>query len=399
MRARRIGLLFNANKIFDREVMEGVAAHSAQLAEPWNLFLEQDFQKRLESFRDWHGDGIIADYGDPAVAAALKDNKLPVVALGGSFRNDADYPPGVPYVATDNAKLVKLAIDHLIDAGLPHLALFSLPAAPEHRWAQEREDAFRELAGPECIVYRGQSTSAASWGETGEQQIAWLRGLPKPVGIIAVNDARARQLMQACSLAGIAVPEQVALIGIDNDPLAGMLSRVPLSSVIQGTHEIGRTAAHLLDQMIQGAQLGGTRILVPPSGINVLASTRHEPGVHPYVSRARHFIRQYACQGIRTSQVADYVGVSQTTLAMCFRRHLGRSVHEEILRCRLLAATARLGSGATRLADVAQECGFRSNQYLHTVFRRELGCSPHQVAQPAHHLEETSCDAEPHVLR
>jgi LacI family transcriptional regulator len=378
-KSHRIALLFNANKIFDREVIAGIAAYLSSTRSSWDLFLEEDFRLRLPGIEHWQGDGVIADFDDPAVAAALARSKIPVVAVGGSYQDDAAYPTGVPYVATDNFKLIKLAYDHLIEAGLRNFALFSLPEAQENRWAQERENAFRSLMQRdrmEAEVYRGQNTSAPSWDEAVQQQIAWLHSLPKPVGIIAVTDARARQLLQACMIAGIEVPEQVALIGIDNDPLARMLTRIPMSSVIQGAQEMGRAAAHLLDRMLHGARLSDTRILVPPAGINVLASSMHEPAKHPHVMRARHFIRQYACQGIKTDQVADYVGISRSSLEFYFRQELGCSVHDEILRFRLDAAIAILQRGDCNLADVALSCGFTSSQYMHSVFKRELGCTP-----------------------
>lgn len=378
-KSHRIALLFNANKIFDREVIEGIAAYLSSTRSSWDLFLEEDFRLRLPGIEDWQGDGVIADFDDPAVAAALARSRIPVVAVGGSYENVDAYPSGVPYVATDNFKLIKLAYEHLIEAGLRHFALFSLPEAQENRWAQERENAFRSLMRRdrlEAEVFRGQGTSAPSWDEAVQQQINWLHSLPKPCGIIAVTDARARQLMQACMIAGIEVPEQVALIGIDNDPLARMLTRIPLSSVIQGAQEMGRAAAHLLDQMLHGVRLANTRILVPPAGINVLASSKHEPAKHPHVMRARHFIRQYACQGIKTGQVADYVGISRSSLESYFRQELGCSVHDEILRFRLDAAIAILGRGDCNLANVALSCGFTSSQYMHSVFKRELGCTP-----------------------
>jgi len=393
-KTHRVALLFNANKIFDREVIAGVADYLSSTRSSWDLFLEEDFRLRLPGIEQWQGDGIIADFDDPAVAAALADSRIPVVAVGGSYENEADYPARVPYVATDNFKLIKLAYDHLIEAGLRHFALFSLPEAQGNRWGQEREKAFRALMRRENFeveIFRGLSTSASSWDEAVQQQIAWLHSLPKPVGIIAVTDARARQLLQACMLAGIAVPEQVALIGIDNDPLARMLTRIPLSSVMQGTHEMGRTAAHLLDQMLHGVRLGGTRILVPPAGINVLTSSKHESTKHPHVMRARHYIRQYACQGIKTDQVAAYVGISRSSLESYFRRELGCSVHDEILRFRLEAATAILARGDCNLVEVALKCGFTSSQYMHLVFKRELGCTPRAYQQRATQDQPESC--------
>ena len=377
-KAHRIALLFNANKIFDREIMEGIAAYLGSTRTAWDLFLEEDFRLRLNGIEHWDGDGIIADFDDPAVAAALARSSLPVVAVGGSYADDKEYPHGVPYVATDNFKLIKLAHDHLIESGLCRFAMFSLPGVKESRWAIERENAFRALMERDRIaveIYRGGEPGSGSLDDAVEGQIAWLRSLPKPIGIIAVTDARARQLLQACRLAGIEVPGQVALIGIDNDPLVRALTPIPLSSVIQGAQEMGRTAAHLLNRMLNGARLKDTRILVPPSGINAFASSEHLPGIHPQVMRARYFISRYACQGIRTSQVADYVGVSRSSLEVSFRQELGCSVHDVILRNKLEAAKASLQSGE-RIAEVALDCGFGSTQYLNLVFKRELGYTP-----------------------
>jgi LacI family transcriptional regulator len=380
----RIALLFNGNKIFDRDIIAGIGEYLSSTRASWDLYLEEDFRCRLQDIERWQGHGFIADFDDPAVCEALSRVQLPVVATGGSYADEADYPPDRTYVATDNFKLVKLAYDHLIEAGLQNFACFSLPKADVNRWAQEREKAFEALLQRDGIhghIYRGVGTSAQSWDSAVEQQIAWVRSLPKPVGIVAVTDARARQLLQACLCAGIAVPEQVALIGIDNDPLARVLTRVPLSSVIQGTVEMGRTAAHLLHQMLHGARFPNTRILVPPVGINVLASSRHEVRNHPHVMQAMHFIRQYACQGIKTEQVADYVGISRSSLEWYFRRELGRSVHDEILRFKLDAAKRLLQLADSNAAEIAVTCGFTSVQYLHAVFKRELGCTPREYQE------------------
>jgi len=374
----RIALLFNANKTFDREIMEGIAAYLGRTRKARELFLEEDFCLRLSGIEHWQGDGIIANFDDPAVAAALARCSVPVVAVGGSYADASEYPCGVPYVATDNFKLIKLAHDHLIESGLRRFAMFSLPGVKEKRWALERENAFRALMQRDKMdaeIFRGCETSASSWDDAVEGQIAWLRSLPKPVGIIAVTDARARQLLQACGMAGIKVPEQVALIGIDNDPLVRMLTPIPLSSVIQGAQEIGRTAAHLLDRMLNGMRLTDSRILVPPSGINALASSEHLPGFHPHIMRARYFIDRYACRGIRTSHVASFVGVSRSSLECCFREELGCTVHDVILRIKLEAAKASLECGE-RLAKVALGCGFGSPQYMNLVFKRELGYTP-----------------------
>ncbi len=382
----RIALLFNGSKIYDRGIIAGIGNYLSSTRASWDLFLEEDFLCRLRGIERWQGDGIIADFDDPLIGEALAGSRIPVVGVGGSYEDVGKYPKGIPYVATDNHALMKLAYEHLVEAGLTRFACFSLPEAQANRWAQEREKAFRRLMqrdGLQLEVYRGLGTSAPLWDSAVEQQIAWLHSLPKPIGIIAVTDARARQLLQACLTAGIAVPEEVALIGIDNDPLTRTLTRVPLSSVIQGTETMGRTAAALLHQMLHGKACAGTQVLVPPDAINVQASSLHQPLGNPYVMQALLFIRQYACQGIKTDQVAAYVGVSRSSLEAHFRKVRGCSVHDEILRFKLAAAAKGLENQDLAIADIAARCGFTSAQYLHTVFRREFGCTPRQYQQGA----------------
>jgi LacI family transcriptional regulator len=379
MKVHRIALLFSANKIFDHEVIAGIAAYFGRTRAAWDLYLEEDFRVRLSGIEHWQGDGIIANFDDPAVADALSRCRVPVVAVGGSYADPANYPAGVPYVATDNFKLIELARQHLIDVGLQRFAMFSVPAIRENRWAQERERAFRSLMQGdqlEAEIFRGSETSVDSWDEAVRGQIDWLRSLPKPVGICAVTDARARQLLQACIIAGIEVPEQVAIIGIDNDPLVRRLTRIPLSSVIQGAQEMGRAAARLMEQVLHGVRPPNTPIVVPPAGINVHASSQYQLIKHPNVMRARHFIRQYACQGIKTEQVAQHVGVSRSSIEADFRQELGCSVHDLILSVKLNAAKAGLESGECSIADVALGSGLTSIQHMHRVFKRELGCTP-----------------------
>lgn len=383
-KVHRVALLFHASKVYDREIIAGIGSYVNHTRVAWDLFLEEDFRFRLDGIEDWHGDGVIADFDDPAVSSALSSMKLPVVAVGGSYADEATYPEGIPYVATDNALMVRQACEHLIEAGLREFACYSLPESPLNRWAQERErafDAFVRGDGLACRIHRGLATSAPTWNSAASQLIAWLESLPKPIGIVAVTDARARQILQACILADIAVPDEVAIVGIDNDTLGQHLTRIELSSVCQGTQQMGRTAAHLLHQMLGGARLGSLRVVVPPTGIQVRASSMRAAAHGPQVMRALHYIRQYACQGIKTDQVAAHLGLSRSSLETYFRRELQRTVHDEILRYKLDRARALLQDGELTGADIAERTGFGSVQYLNAVFKRELGCTPREYRE------------------
>ena len=384
---KRVALLFNANKVYDRQVISGVGLYLAATRVEWDLFIEEDFRSRAHNMLSWEGDGVIADYDDPEVTAALSTLTIPVVAVGGSYTDSSQYPPGVPYVATDNFKLVRLAYDHLIEQGLPRFAFYGLPPAPGNRWAREREDAFLHMVKidhQERPVYRGSPTSAAGLRRSQSEMVEWVRSLPKPIGIVCVTDARARQLLQACVVADVAVPEQVAIVGIDNEPMVQLLGRIPLTSVIQGAEEMGRIAARILHRMLQGVDCVGQRILVPPSGINAQASSQFQPIGSAYVMRARHYLRQYAHLGIKGEQVAHYVGVSRTVLDEHFKRELKQTIHQAILEQKLHVARTLLADASIPRADVAIRSGFTSLQYMHTVFRREFKCTPCEMQKTLH---------------
>lgn len=376
-----VALLFNANKVYDREIVTGIGSYLSSTRGAWDLYMEEDFRCRPQHMQDWNGDGIIADFDDPEIAEALCTQRCPVVAVGSSYAAQEDYPKGVPYVATDNEAIIRVAFEHLLAAGLPGIALYSMPVRPGNRWAQEREQAFRkQLArtGEQAEIFRGEASDSRDWKQGHDSLSAWLRSLPKPVGIIAVNDARARHVLQACLNVGIAVPEEIAVVGIDNDPISHTLSRIPLSSVIQGTREMGQTAARLLSRMIHGARERSAPVLIPPAGLQIATSSQHQALRNPYVMRARHYIRQYAGQGIKAEQVVDHIGIARSTLDAHFRKELGRTIHDEIMLTKLARAQDLLCAGEHSCAYIAEQCGFTSLQYMHAVFKRELGCTPRE---------------------
>ena len=377
-----VALLFNANKIYDREIIAGIGDYIRSTRVEWDLLIEDDFRARIANIAQWQGDGIIADYDDPSISEALAGISIPVVAVGGSYADLSDYPKGVPYVATDNFLIVKLAHDHLVEAGVQQLAMYSQPEAAASRWAQEREKAFARLA-PSGNIYRGVQTNAVAWNTAIEHLAQWISSLSKPVGIIGITDARARHLMHACTVAGIAVPEQVAIVGIDNDPLTQSLTRIGLSSVRQGTHEMGRVAAQLLHQMLHGTRFSDKRVVVPPAGLNVQASSKHTRPFSALAMKARYYIRQYGCQGIKNEQVAEYAGVSRSTLEHCFRVELGSSVHRALMQHRLEIAQQLLRDTNLPAAEVAKRAGFTTPQYMHSVFKRELGITPTAIRRGA----------------
>ncbi|WJG08653.1 DNA-binding transcriptional regulator [Aliiglaciecola sp. LCG003] len=373
-----ISLLFNANKVYDRQVIEGIGHYLQSSKVDWDVYLEEDCLARLEHIEEWVGDGIIADFDDPSFQSALKNIKLPIIGVGGSYENEADYPD-VPYVATDNLAVIRSAYEHLKQKGLERFAFYGFPPDQNHRWAIERENAVIKLCkldGYECSIYRGHPTRPETWQYSMNRLSDWLQSLPNPVGVIAVTDARARHLLQACDHIGKMVPEHISIVGIDDDDIARNLSRISLSSVTQGCFEMGYQAAKLLHHRLDNPNLKNKIVKVPPVGVAQRQSTDFKALKDPYVIQAMHFIRQNACRGIKVDQVLDYVGISRSNLENRFSEGLGHSIHTEIHNEKLTRACKMLQQGEVQTSEIASICGYPSLQYMYAVFRKHFDKTP-----------------------
>ncbi|MGF1735448.1 XylR family transcriptional regulator [Photobacterium satsumensis] len=378
----RITLLFNANKVYDRQIIEGIGEYLQATQCDWDIFLEEDFLTRLDDIKGWAGDGIIADFDNPEIQSVLSEFKIPTIGVGGSYQSSEDYP-NVPYVATDNHSLVKMAFHHLRDKGLENFAFYGLPNTPSKRWAHEREKAFNQIVkdeGYDGAVYRGNETTPQTWQYDMNRLADWLQRLPTPTGIIAVTDSRARHLLQVCDHLNLMVPDKIAVIGIDNEELARYLTRVSLSSVGQGCKSMGYRAAKLLHNLLTAPQFTNSnkqpRIIIPPTQIYERQSTDFQALKDPYVIQAMHYIRHNACKGIKVDQVLSFVGISRSNLESRFKDERGHSIHQEIHNAKLHRSCHLLGSTELQINEIASLCGYPSLQYMYTVFKKNLNLTP-----------------------
>ncbi|MBF8999065.1 MULTISPECIES: XylR family transcriptional regulator [Vibrio] len=377
----QISLLFNANKAYDRQVIEGIGEYLQASQCHWNIFIQEDFTTDIKQFQNWKGDGVIADFDNPHIATLLAQSDIPVVGIGGSYDNLEDYP-AVPYVATDNASLIEAAFVHLKQKGLQRFAFYGIPHDSWERWACEREKAFVNLVSREGYyhsIFRGSETNSETWQFDMNRLSDWLQQLPTPIGIIAVTDARARHLLQACDALNLVVPDKIAVIGIDNEEVTRYLTRVSLSSVGQGTRTMGYSAAKLLQKMLEGERWVGKsfpRILIPATRVYERQSSDYQGVDDPYVVQAMHYIRQNACKGIKVEQVLDHIGISRTNLEARFKQERGHSIHHEIHQVKLNRASYLLASSELTIADVAEVCGYPSIQYMYSVFKKAFNQTP-----------------------
>lgn len=379
----RITLLFNANKVYDRQVVEGVGEYLQASQSDWDIFIEEDFRCRIDNIREWLGDGVIADYDDQQIESLLQQVDVPIVGVGGSYHRAEDYPP-VHYIATDNAALVESAFLHLKEKGVHRFAFYGLPLSSGKRWAQEREHAFRQQVAQERyqgVVYQGMETAPENWQHAQNRLADWVQTLPPQTGIIAVTDARARHLLQVCEHLKIPVPEKLCVIGIDNEELTRYLSRVALSSVAQGSRQMGYQAAKLLHRLLDKQALPLQRILVPPVKVIERRSTDYRSLYDPAVIQAMHYIRFNACKGIKVEQVLDAVGMSRSNLEKRFKDETGETIHALIHSEKLEKARSLLVSSSLSINEISQMCGYPSLQYFYSVFKKSYASTPKEYRE------------------
>jgi LacI family transcriptional regulator len=213
--------------------------------------------------------------------------------------------------------------------------------------------------------------------------MGWLQELPKPIGIMACNDLRGRHILDACRQLNLRVPEDVAVVGVDNDELMCELAVPPLSSVAQGSERLGYEAAKLLGRLIRGRCLRPKHIVVPPISIVPRRSSDLIAVDDPLLSAALRFIQNHAAEQIGVPDVVRNAGVSRSTLETRFRTQLARTIHDEIQRVRIETARRLLTATNLSLSKIAERAGYRNSYYMSAVFRRELGVPPSQLRQEA----------------
>ena len=374
----KIALLFNANKVYDRQVVEGIGQYIQASQCMWDIFVEDEFIYHTNTINQLSIDGIIADFDDPKTVELLQHTLIPTIAVGSSYKQ-VDFYPHFPYVATDNAALVEMALSHLQEKGLSQFAFYGLQVNTHKHWSIERRDAFVELMEKNhypIYLYEGVQVDAQNWLEEQQKLIVWLKSLPSHTGIIAVTDARARHLLQACEYSKIAVPEELCVIGIDNEELIQYLSRVSLSSVEQGAREIGYQAAKLLHKLLNGQKAPSTPILIPPITVHTRNSTDYRSLSDPLVIQAMHYIRHRACHGIKVEQVLDHLEISRSNLEQRFKNEMDRTIHQVIHEEKIARAKNLLEQTDISIQEIADICGYPSVQYFYSVFKKEFEMTP-----------------------
>ncbi len=382
---RLVALLIDTAKAFDRKVIRGITAYVPQHGQ-WSLYVEEDPLDKIPDLGSWHGHGIIGNFDDKGVAESVSGLAIPVVGFGGG---SGWYDPGsgIPYISKDNRGVARLAAEHLIERGFQNFGFCGLPPNRINGWSKKRADAFYEIiteAGFSCSTFSGRHTSARKWSELQHELAEWLDSLEKPLGLMACNDSRARHVLEACRNIGARVPEDVAVIGVDNDEMICELARPPLTSIDQGARRIGYESARLLDRLMVGEQVPESPHVVQPEGVVTRQSTDTLAIEDPEVCAALQVIRWTPIDRLQVQDVVDAVSVSRSTLENRFKGLLGRTIHAEIYRQRIDQAKRLMVTTDVPLKQIASDVGFATIQYMTSQFRRHVGLTPAEFRRRRH---------------
>ncbi|HTN74008.1 MAG TPA: DNA-binding transcriptional regulator [Pirellulaceae bacterium] len=374
MRRRRVLLMIETSLAYGRDLLRGINRYVVEHG-PWSLYLDQRelMSQPPDWLARWDGDGIISRWTTPELANQFRAMPTPVVDLTDVYGN-----LGLAHLWTDNIAVGELAARHLLERGFRH---FAFCGYSNHDWSRRRMRGFEQTlrdAGHDCSILEStwQTLLMPNWDEQQEAIGAWLRDLPKPLGVMACNDMRGQQVLDACRRFDLAVPEEVAVIGVDNDELLCILCDPPLTSVTPNPERIGYEAAALLDRFMQGEARVASEILVEPIGIATRQSTDILAIDQPQVSAALRYIREHACQGISVGDVLKHVPIARSVLERQFRHYLSRSPQEEIRGVQMKRVCQLLAETDLALAQIAALTGFQHAEYLSVVFKRLTNETP-----------------------
>ncbi len=371
---RHLAILIETSRAYGRGLLRGIARYNHECGDWSTYFRPQGLGDPAPPWlADWQGDGILARIDNHKLAQSLHRAAVPVVNLRSTVAGLS-----FPFIGSDNQAIAKMAADHLIERGFRQFAFCGFRRG-FHPKIDERGDHFEHIihqAGYTCETLVDKSQGRRTWEQEQGWLSRWLAKLPKPVAILAANDDRGLQVLDACRRIGVNVPDQVAVLGVDNDEYLCGLSLPPLSSIDVNSEETGYRAAKLLDKWMSGTRPPKRLPEIKPSGVvvrrstDVLATNDHE------VIRAVRFIRENALRPIHVTDVVDELSVSRSTLEPRFRGVLGRSMHQEISRVRIERAKALLVETGLPIKQIAQQSGFQSVQYLTRAFHRLTGDTP-----------------------
>ncbi|MCU0914895.1 MAG: XylR family transcriptional regulator [Planctomycetes bacterium] len=375
----RVILLIERARAYGRGLLRGIARYTS-IHGPWLPRIEPEFYRlsRRQS-AEWmkeleRADGVIAHLADTQTIESIVRSGIPAVIAG--IREPAVQAHAV---MTNDEAIAQMALDYLLNRGFRRLAYCGLD---DMYWSRQRGRTFLHQAcqaGCDVRVYEPPARKRPRTDEAERPLLAdWLQSLPKPTALLACNDDRGKQILAACKIAGLEVPDEIAILGIDNDELVCELQHPQLSSIALSVEAAGYTAAALLGDLMAGRGSHAARetIVVSPLYVVERQSTDVLAMEDRDVAAGLRFIREHAREGIQVQDVAQASALSRRAVQQRFRRVLGRSVHDEIKRTRIDQMARLLVTTNLPMKEIARLLQCAEVKNLARYFRQQTGLTP-----------------------
>ncbi|MFN3190000.1 MAG: substrate-binding domain-containing protein [Aureliella sp.] len=377
-RRRNVALLVESSRSYGRGVLRGIARYSRTLGN-WSILHEE--MTIDDPVPRWmcesQIDGVIARVDEPIVEP-LRGLQVPIVDVRCRHLFD-----NMPQVETDDRKVAEMAFEHLWQRGFRRFAFSGYQGA---HYSENRLRSFRELVkSVDCPLSifevsnenRYQLTRIEKMGVVDDSGFtSWLSELAPPIGLFACNDIRGQQVLNACRQLNVKVPDDLGVIGVDDDDTVCPLSDPPLSSVRPNAEEVGYRAAQTLASMMRGQPIHTQVEYVSPIGVTQRLSTQVVAVDDRIVARACQFIRENVVHGINVERVVDHVQVSRRQLERRFREALGRTPHDELTAVQIEKVKQLLVESDLSLERIAPLAGYSHKERLAAVFKRETNETP-----------------------
>ena len=377
----RIACVFNPRMEHNIEILKVIAQFN-QVHDKWITF--HDDEALAIKDPDWlfskHWDGIMVKDFAPNLFQKCVSLKIPCIDLS----DESEIVQGVPKVRPDNITIGHVGAEYFMGKGYTHFGFCGYNVGRWSGWSNSRGEGFREaleLMGHKCDTFKTPFTHnfVPKWMEGEEMQlISWIESLPKPLAIMTCNDLRANQIINACRNANIQIPEEVAVLGVNNDYLRCELSIPQLSSIPLNAKQYGRTAAKMMIDLINGKQPEQKVTLIEPLDVISRPSTDATAIEDKQVASAMHLIRENACLGITVEAICSEIHISRTLIERRFRKVLGKSPHAIIRQFQIRKIKQLLEQTEYKLTQIAELVGIEHAEYLNVLFKRMTKMTPNQ---------------------
>ncbi|MFD2178915.1 substrate-binding domain-containing protein [Veronia pacifica] len=374
----RLAVLLNPLISRQASIIRGINQYLLKENVDVEIIFGNEIVSEHQDIEDIWFDGIIADYSDSLQINTFERTSLPIVGvLEQSEAIEKKF--SVMTVGINSKACIDMAVDCFVSAGIYYIGCYDvLDDASDPRYIG-RMHAFNSLSEREDIqtsTFHGMLTNFRSWKQENQRLINWINSLPKPCGIVVINESRSKALLDACLEVGYLVPGEVSIITLKENNIDDFITRQKMTGIKMPLTEVGELACDMLIRKIRKERVKFKSGLISPSDIDFGETTQSNVELDPVVIQVNTYIRNNFRRGIKVQQVVDSIGFSRTLVEKKYKEKMGYSIHKALHDAKLDNAKHLLMTTDLSVSDIAKMSGYSAEEYLYRVFKAEVNMTP-----------------------